>query len=613
MDPKEIVKLIKKWIWILLLGLILGSVGGWLFSRFQTPIYQASTKIMVTNAPESGTLSAVGQSTQELYDIFIELLVTSPILDATTDLLGYRVSANQITIEAKQLIRVIVKDEDSAHAAEIANTLVSVFIDQYGLMQTNRYSSSEESLQAQIQQVEAQIVDLQNQLLQKSVEIQDRNLQSVSDIISGLQTEISTLREDIIRLQYVDQLVDSVAPDGRAVRVTPTPTLDELIQINRSNARLTELQSLLSIYQQIYVNLSLASGNPEVQQGEENNQIIAALGLYQQIYSNLLSNYESIRLTRLQSTPNIVQVEKAFEPGKPISPKVPTNIVIGGILGLFLFGVIAFLIEYFDDSIRDANMINDILGLPVLGYIGEMELGKDHNIPYVLKKPRSPISEAFRSIRSNLEFSSVDHPLRSILITSASAGIGKTTIAVNLAMIIAQSGKRVVIVDCDLRRPHVHEKLALSNRKGLSDLLRMNISVEEVIQKVDDGKLSVITSGSLPPNPAELISSDKMFSILETLKQKYDVVVFDSVPYFLADAQALASRVDGVLIVIQPGKSSQSSAVEMLDQMDRKSVKPLGVVLNRVKEESGSEYYQSIKGYDHFAYEKASDSEPKEK
>jgi len=612
MDPKEIVKLVKKWIWILLIGLILGLLGGFLFSRFQTPIYQASTKILVTNAPESGNLNAIGQSSQELYNIFIELLVTNPILEVTSDELGYRVSGSQISIEAKQLIRVIVKDENPSHAAEIANTLVSVFIDQYGLMQTNRYSSSEESLQAQIQQVEAQIVDLQNQLIQKSVEIQDRNLQSVSDIISGLQTEISGLREDIIRMQYVEELVDSVSPEGRKIRVTPTPTVDELIQLNRSNARLTELQSLLNIYQQIYVNLTLASGNTEVQQDEENNQILAALGLYQQIYSNLLSNYESIRLTRLQSTPNIVQVEKAVEPRKPISPKVPTNIVIAGVLGLFIFGVIAFLIEYFDDSIRDANMINDILGLPVLGYIGEMELSKDNNTPYVLKEPRSPISEAFRSLRSNLEFSAVDHPLRSILITSANAGIGKTTIAVNLAMIIAQSGKSVVIVDCDLRRPHVHENLALSNRIGLSDLLIKNISIGEVIQKVDDGRLSVITSGSLPPNPVELISSEKMFSILEKLKEKFDIVVVDSVPYFLADAQALASRVDGVLIVIQPQKSTQSSAVEMVDQMDRKLVKPLGVILNRVKGESGSEYYQSIKGYDHFAYEKASDSESKE-
>ena len=590
MQPKEIIKLIKRWIWVLLAGLFLGLVGGWLFSYLQTPIYQASTKILVMNSPESNNSNVISQSSQELYQIFIELLVTRPVLDATSEKLGYYVSSNQITVREQQLIQVIVRDENPTHAAEIANTLVSTFLDQNELMQTNRYSTSEESLQAQIQQVESQIADLQSQMIENSAKSQDQRIQSVTDIISGLQTEIKDLHEEIIRLQYNDTLVDMVGSNGLTVKVTPTPTLNELIALNQNQNRMSELQSLLDIYQQIYVDLSFSGNMSNVQSGEDNDRISAALSLYQQIYENLLSNYESIRLARLQSTPNIVQVEKASEPSNPIRPKTMNNMLIGGVLGVLLVGLIVFLIEYLDDSIRDANMIYDILQLPVLGTISKMDKSANTNKPFVLENPRSPISEAFRSLRGNLDFSSMDDSIRSILIMSPDANEGKTTIAVNLAVVIAQSEKKVVLIDGNLRKPKVHEILGLQNRLGLSDLLFGKTDINDVIQSVGEDYLSVITSGSLPPNPAEVIGSNKMESIIEALKQQFDFVLIDSVPYFLAEASALASYVDGVLIVVCPRKTSQTATVDMLDKMDRAGVQPIGVVLNQVKNEDGDGY-----------------------
>lgn len=612
MQPKEILKLMRRWVWVLLAGLVIGVLGGWIYSYFQTPIYQASTKILVMNTPESNNPNVVSQSSQELYQIFIELLVTRPVLNATSEKLGYYVSGNQITIREQQLIQVIVTDENPRHAAEIANTLVSTFLDQNELMQTSRYSTSEESLQAQIQQVEAQIAELQTQLIDNSAKTQDERIQSVTDIIAGLQTEITDLQEEIIRLQYNETLVDMVAPNGLIIKVTPTPSLDELINLNRNQNRLTELKALLDIYQKIYVDLSFSTNSPNIQSGEANDRISAALGLYQQIYENLLSNYEAIRLARLQSTPNIVQVEQATEPTKPIRPKTTNNMAIGGFIGLLLVGIAVFLIEYLDDSIRDANMIYDILQLPVLGTITKMDKNLNSDIPFVLDQPRSPISEAFRSLRGNLDFTSLDDSIRSILITSPEADEGKTTIAVNLALVVAQSGKKIVLLDGNLRRPQVHEKFGLSNRIGLSDLLRENMPLEDVFQTIGEENLVVITSGSLPPNPAEVAGSEKMASVIETLKQQFDLVIIDSVPYFLAEASTLASMVDGVLIVVCPRKTSQTATVDMLDKMDRAGVRPVGVVLNQVKNEDGDGYYQVIKNYDHFSYEKHPPSVPKE-
>lgn len=686
MQPKEYINLIKRWAWLLIIGILVGGGGGKLYSYFQTEIYQASTKIIIMNSPESSSLDVSYQNAQQLAQTYIELIVTRPVLEATSEILGYKVFANQIQISNEQLIKVTVDDEDPAHAADIANTLVTTFLDQNDIMQTSRYASSEASLQAQIQQVEAQIADLQSQLGEDAINTQETKLQTITDIIASLQTEISDLQREIITLQYQDELVEVISATGLRVMVTPTPSLDELIEINRQSARLTELQTLLPIYQGIYVDLSYATENIATDNNGRIAQIQSALGLYQQIYSNLLSNYETIRLARLKSTPNIVQVEKALPPTNPIRPKTMNNILIGAMIGFGLMGILAFLIEYLDESIRDTATINDVLQLPVLGYIGDMGSNKssgnnfikfkffifwnspfinsiksslnkfskslllpkstndldisneglsdinlspvveshseqditlpqdknefmkqvktmDQKKPIVLKHPRSPITEAFRSLRNNLDFTSLDKPLKTLLITSSGIGEGKTTVAVNLALVMAQSGKRIVLLDADLRRPKVHEKLNLSNRQGLSDMLRLNMKLDEVSQVLHPNNLTVITSGSLPPNPAEVLGSEKMTKILEELKNQFDVVVLDGVPYMLADASILASKVDGVLVVIRSRVTTQSMAIEMLEQIDRVGARVIGAVFNCIRNDNRIDYYQSLKGYSNFSYE----------
>ena len=159
--------------------------------------------------------------------------------------------------------------------------------------------------------------------------------------------------------------------------------------------------------------------------------------------------------------------------------------------------------------------------------------------------------EAFRSLRTNIEFAELDKPLKILLVSSPGVSEGKTTVAVNLALVIAQTGKRVALVDADLRRPQIHKILNLPNQYGLSDILRKNMKIRAVAQSIEHGKLSVITSGSLPPNPVEVLSSDKMNQILNDLKDQFDTVIIDAPPFILADASVLSSRVDGVLVVIR--------------------------------------------------------------
>jgi len=480
---------------------------------------------------------------------------------------------------------------------------VVVFLQQNEKMQTSRFATSEESLQAQIQQVESQIADLQGQLSQASVQSQEERLQSVTDIIANVQAETTRLQEEIITLNYVEDLVPGINLDGQRILVTPTPTLKELIDVNSKQERLKELQMLLEIYQRIYVDLSFSVDTGGTIGGNNNDQIQAALVLYQQIYNNLLSNYESIRLARLQSTPNIVQVEDAQPATNPIRPNTTNNIMLGGVIGLALAGALSFLIEYLDETIRDAETVMEKLELPVLGYIGDM--GKKNGkllSPFVIEQPRSPISEAFRILRNNLEFTALDNPLKSILVTSCGVGEGKTTLAVNLALVLAQTGKRVVLVDADLRRPQVHEYFHLANRIGLSDLLRERAAIKNVITVIQPSNLDVITSGSLPPNPAEVLGSEKMAKILKELADNYDNIILDGVPFLLADASILSTRVDGVLVVVRSRVTQQSTAAEMVEQLDRAGARIIGVVINWVKDGNGMPYSSALKGYSHYAY-----------
>ena len=212
----------------------------------------------------------------------------------------------------------------------------------------------------------------------------------------------------------------------------------------------------------------------------EISQLQTNLNLYQQIYINSISSLENLNLTRAQNTPNVIQVEPARIPKKPISPKPMQDAALYASVGFLLMAGIAFLMEYLDDTIKTPEDVKQILGLPVIGLVADMETGRSKHKGqskgvFVADQPRSPISEAFRSMRTSLEFYSVDQQLQMLIVTSSGPEEGKTTIASNLAVIIAGSNKKVLLLDADLRRPNVHQRLMIPNRVGLSDLIRRQI------------------------------------------------------------------------------------------------------------------------------------------
>jgi capsular exopolysaccharide synthesis family protein len=288
-------------------------------------------------------------------------------------------------------------------------------------------------------------------------------------------------------------------------------------------------------------------------------------------------------------------IEPAPLPAQPIGPNKLVTVLLAASVGLLLSVGAAYLIEYLDDTVRTSDDVERVTHAPILGYLFEMD-GQERERLYVAENPRNPITEAYRTLRTNLEFANVDKSLKTIFIASADSEDGKSSVAANLAVVMAQGEKRVMVLDADMRKPNLHAFFGLSNEYGLSDVFRGRISLEDAIKEWRGGQIKVITAGTPPPNPTDLLGSRKMTEILETLAGMADVVVIDGPPFVVADAAVLAARVDGVLMVIRAGQTREATLKVMVDQIARSGARVIGVALNRIPRKSapyfgGHPYY----------------------
>jgi len=594
MELKLVLQLIRRWAWLLTIGAVVGGGVGYIISIYETPEYTAQAKILVMEPMRSDNVSnsSTFEADTEIAATYLELLFTQPILDATSQKVGVELRPTQIRAERvgdTGLLQVTIRDTDAERAALIANTLVQVLIEQNDALQASRFSSTEQSLEAQVAEVKQQLSDLESGIEQRSEETIETETQDVALQKVELEQQIFTLLGEITRLE---QDIDDLTPRAVAGQL-PTPlTLEQRNLMNDKRTQLAQKEFLLELAQDAYATLTAPTrGDAALSASELRDIEQANLDLYRQLYSTLLSNYEAVRLARLQNTPNVVQVERAAPPTESIQGGPLRNIIIGALLGLLLTGTLAFTLEYLDDTLKTPQDIANVLGLPVVGYVvNEAALEKSEGMPYVSSNPRSPMAETFRTLRTNLEFASVDKPLKTILITSPGSSEGKTTIATNLAAVMAQANKRVILLEGDLRRPRVHRALGMSNQIGLSDVFRGQMDIRDVARYSKVKDLAVITSGSLPPNPAELLGSARMVHILSRLVESASVVIIDSPPFVVTDATVLAAKVDGVLLVIQPGKTHAEAAKAMLAQLQRADAHVVGVVLNRVPRKNANYY-----------------------
>ncbi|HZU72230.1 MAG TPA: polysaccharide biosynthesis tyrosine autokinase [Acidimicrobiales bacterium] len=266
------------------------------------------------------------------------------------------------------------------------------------------------------------------------------------------------------------------------------------------------------------------------------------------------------------------------------SPKPVKDGVLAGVLGLLLGCGAALLLETLDDTVRTKDDVEAVVGgLPVLGIVPKLKAANRRTVT-TAAEPMSAGAEAFRQLRTSLQFMDLSRLRRLIQVTSASPGEGKTTTAVNLAVALAQSGQRVVLVDADLRRPQVHEYFGFEPTSGLTSVLLGEVSLRESLRPVADTPgLSLLPSGPVPPNPAEVLSSPQMAELLSSLWNSADIVVLDSPPVLpVADASAIAVQADTTLVVVQAGQTGAKGLVRSLEILSQVGAKLTGVVMNAV-------------------------------
>ena len=405
--------------------------------------------------------------------------------------------------------------------------------------------------------------------------------------------EISVTDTNPQRAQIIaNELANQLKLQSPASSSTETGQRQEFItqQLSSLQLQITETTTKIEELQKSLVSLNSASqiSNSQKQIDELNRKL-----------SDLRTSYAGFLANSQEGALNILSV---VEPANLPSRSVGTNkfLIIGlaAMVGFSLATGAAYLIEYIDRTIKTTTDVERVLHYPVIGYLSEMT-GDGNNATYVVDNPHTSLAESIRLLKSNLDFFGLDDPAKTILITSPSQGNGKTTIAVNLALAISLGDQKVVLVDGDLRRPAIHSVLKLAIKPGLSDIIRGDQTAQSTIKVWKKNRLDVITAGTKLPNITEIAGSKRIGKILSGLKEVFEVVIVDAPPLVISDTYSLASKVDGVILVMVPGETREEQARVMKDQLDRAGAKVIGVVFNKMllKNASSQGDYQYLSLY----------------
>jgi non-specific protein-tyrosine kinase len=449
----------------------------------------------------------------------------------------------------------------------------------------------------------------------------DVNQLTVSQRLSATYAAVATKRptlEAVIARMHLDQTPEellkhvraTVPPDSTLLTITaedPSPdraaaianTLSELLIASSPAIQGVQADLQESIRAQLTATLEQIEGaQAEVERisGLESPRPadLASLETLQGRLVTLRSTYAALVSASAQSASNLLTlIEPAVAPATPSSPRILLNTALAALIGLLLVAVIAAIVEYLDDGVKSAEDVHDLVGLSTLGTVARMSIDRGRPDFYrlaTLITPRSGVAEAYRILRSNIEFASVDAPIRTLVVTSARPLEGKTVSAANLAVAFAQAERKTILVDADLRQPSVHNMFGIGNEDGLTTMLRDDtVTVAAVAKATEQANLRIVTAGPLPPNPAELLGSQRMRKTIDKLAAAADIVIFDTPPVqVVIDAAVLSSFLDAAILVVDAGRSRRGAVREAREALARANAKVLGVILNRVPEGLGA-------------------------
>jgi len=501
-------------------------------------------------------------------------LIMRPIYRATTMLLIDLESPNVLTTSGAVALQsqnyYSYKDYfQSQREIIISRGIVEEVFDEFNLIKTKDYAKAKEPIKDFLKTIKAEPVR-DTRLLRLSVDNKDP--QKAADIANRI-AELYVLRN----LYYISR--------------------DEIMNLLK-NEYLT-LEAKLSEYSKIYKSKhpKMVCLNEEIAELVERIEGVKLVEFSYEPENNTFKGNAKYPLQGLKAN-NVSIQDPANVPVKPDRPKKRINVLLAIMVGLFGGIGIAFFFEYLDDVVRDYDDLQRTVKWPLLGGIPAIAMSGEKLTEFKKDKfthfySKEPAAEAYRCVRTSTFFASTQEtPLKTMLLSSSGPQEGKTTTLCNLGIAMAQTGKKILLVDADMRKPRLHGVFKHKNNKGLSDFLSCQADLEKLVETTDIENISFVSAGTPPPNPSELLSGHRIKEFIDRALEKFDIVLFDTPPAaVVTDAVILSRVVDGVIMVVESGKTSKRALPRVFDLFKDSGAKVIGAVLNRITPATSNYYH----------------------
>jgi len=553
--------------------------------------------------------------------------------DATVRMVQNNLGVSEVG-EKTQIIKVVYRSQFPEMARDIVNQIVEVYQNKNREEKSREASQTLKFIQGQLDIIHGNLQDSEENLRrykeENSIMLLSNEAGAIIDSVAKFEVQRAQL--EIQRFQYLSML-SAIEVAGIEDATLPNLSSTENMVLSSLGLQLAELkgkkaalmaelteqapeviavtkeieavgEQVKQVLQQTVNNFNARLNKIDKVIDDYNKQISSLPGaerdlaglmrsseVTNQIYTFLLQKHEEARIAEAATISNIRVIDLAVTPKAPIKPNVRLNLLLGLVAGLLLALGVAFFLEFIDDSLKSIEEVERVIRKPIYGIIPRIpdyrkESEEAHPAASTLVthySPKSPISEAFRTMRTNIHFADPDQKLNSLLITSAGPSEGKSTIVSNLALTFANIGRRTLLLDCDLRKPNVHNIFEINRDPGLTNILLHDKTWQEVVHETKVPNLYVMTSGPIPPNPTEMAGSQGMRDVIDMFRKEFDLILLDSPPVVaVTDAAILSSIVDGTLLVVELGRSRASGVNRAIDLLEKVKANLLGIVTNSI-------------------------------